>query len=148
MGEVKLVFCKTNTLVYTVEGEDNANATLQFESCALGSIMGGKALFPSYPERLEIFSKKGSIIWEGGIIKAWNVKGLAHSELPSTGASLGFNDPMAISKDMHKLQILDFIQSIMSNRDPLVSGEEGIKALNFILSVFQSNREGKPIEIT
>lgn len=147
MGEVKSVFGRINTMVHAIEGEDVANATLEFRNGALGVITGGTALFPGHPERLEVFGERGSVIWEGGSIKEWNVEGLPRPETPNTGSSLGFSDPMAINNEMHKLQILDFIQAVNSDQNPLVSGEEGIKALTLISSIYQSSKEGKLIEV-
>ncbi|HET8735415.1 MAG TPA: Gfo/Idh/MocA family oxidoreductase [Pricia sp.] len=74
MGPVRSVFGKVDTLVHGIEGEDVGVALLNFENAAMGSITAGTALYPGYPERIEIYGEHGSILMEGGKIKAWNIK--------------------------------------------------------------------------
>jgi len=40
----------------------------------------------------------------------------------------------------------DVIDSINENRDPLVSGEEGIKAMSIILAAYKSRKTGLPVQ--
>ncbi len=149
MGPVKSVTAKVKTTVHNIEGEDLGVAMIEFENGGLGVIEGSTATYPGYPERLEIFGEKGSVILEGGKIAAWNVKGENKDEnqagpgKPGSGAS----DPMAIGYAYHKFQIEDFAAAIRENRDPVITGREGLKALALIRAIYESSDSGKRIDL-
>lgn len=149
MGPAKAVTAMVRTTVHDIEGEDLGVAMIEFENGALGTIEGSTATYPGYPERLEVYGEKGSVILEGGKINAWNIKGeedIDHhqkDEKKNTGAS----DPMAIDYAYHKFQIEDFMAAIREDRDPVVTGREGLKALALIRAIYESSDAGKRIEL-
>ena len=61
--------------------------------------------------------------------------------------SYGATNSPAISHVNHQAQIEDFIAAIRENREPLVNGEEGMKALAIVLGIYDSSRRGKPVGI-
>lgn len=148
MEDVESVFGRIKTTVHDIEGEDLAVALLNFKNGAMGTIEGGTSLYPGYPERLEIFGEKGSVIMEGGKIVQWNVKG---EENPATKNSSpeksGSADPMAIGHHLHKAQIIDMAEAVLENREPAVNGEKGMKALELILAIYRSSKENKLISL-
>src|SRR5690606_32822964 len=147
MGDVESVYGQVKTVVHDIQGEDLGAAILNFKNGAMGTITGGTSLYPGYPERLEVYGENGSIILEGGKIKAWNVQGEAgHEELQSSHGS-GASDPMAIDFKLHLAQIKDMAEAIHENKDPLVTGEIGRKSLELILGIYQSSKEGKSIQL-
>ena len=72
MGPVKAVTAKVKTSVHNIEGEDLGVAMIEFENGALGVIEGSTAVYPGYPERLEICGEDGRVILEAGKIIEWN----------------------------------------------------------------------------
>jgi predicted dehydrogenase len=52
---------------------------------------------------------------------------------------------MAISLAPFERQFLDFGEAIRTGRKPLVSGEEGYRALELVISVYESCREGRKV---
>jgi len=44
------------------------------------------------------------------------------------------------------LQIRDFVNAIIEDREPLVNGEEGRKALEIITAIYLSSRTGRPVK--
>src|SRR5690606_2969749 len=74
MGPVRSVTATVKTMVHEIEGEDLGVAMVEFENGALGVIEGSTAVYPGYPERLEVFGENGSVIMEGGKIIEWNLK--------------------------------------------------------------------------
>jgi len=147
MGEVKSVFGKVTTVNHQIEGEDLGVALLSFKNGALGTIEGSTAITPGYPERLEIYGNLGSIILEGGKIRHW-FSGEDQLDAASKEAdeATGAADPMAISHDLHKAQINDFVEAILLNREPLVTGEEGRKSLELILNIYESSEKGVEVK--
>lgn len=148
MGEADSVFAKIATNTHDIEGEDTASALISFKTGALGTLTAGTSLYPGYPERLEIYGDKGSIILEAGKIIAWNIVGKQDDivQTKTEGAS-GSSDPMAIGNTLHKLQIEDMISAIKNDTSPPIDGEEGRKALELIMSIYESNRIGKEVKI-
>ncbi len=57
----------------------------------------------------------------------------------------GSSDPMAISVTTFERQFADFADAIRTDRQPLSSGEDGYRALEFVLSVYQSCRENRAV---
>jgi UDP-N-acetyl-2-amino-2-deoxyglucuronate dehydrogenase len=148
MQEVESVYAKVKTTVHTIEGEDLGVALLNFKSGAMGTIEGGTSLYPGYPERLEVFGEKGSIILEGGEIAHWNIKREESALTPrQSGKSSGSSDPMAVDYKLHMAQINDMVNAIIENREPLVNGETARKSLALILAIYQSSKENKLIQL-
>ena len=146
MGDAESVFGKTRTVKHKIEGEDLGLALLTFKNGALGSIEGSTAISPGYPERLEIFGTKGSVILEAGKIIAWNIEGAEHKNSNSDEEKTsGSADPMAINHSLHKAQISDFVQSIINDKRPLLDGEEGRRSLALIKGIYKSAKKGKEI---
>jgi UDP-N-acetyl-2-amino-2-deoxyglucuronate dehydrogenase len=147
MGPVKTIYGKVGTFTHQIEGEDLGLALLTFENGAMGVIEGSTSIYPGFPERLEILGEKGTIVLESSRIKTWKIEGIEDgkeedSENAKTG---GASDPMAISIEGHLAQYQDFIDAIHEDREPLVNGIEGRKALEIVLAIYRSSREGKPI---
>jgi UDP-N-acetyl-2-amino-2-deoxyglucuronate dehydrogenase len=47
----------------------------------------------------------------------------------------------------HGLQIQDFVRAIVEDREPAVNGEEGRKAVELIMAIYQSGRTGQPVKL-
>jgi UDP-N-acetyl-2-amino-2-deoxyglucuronate dehydrogenase len=50
------------------------------------------------------------------------------------------------TKHYHRLQIQDFLQSILEDREPLVPGEEGRKTVEIFTAIYRSQRDGRPVK--
>jgi len=142
MGPVRSVFGKVGTLVHEIEGEDVGAGILNFQNGAIGTITAGTALYPGYPERIEIYGEKGSIILEGGTIKAWHIKDVPAAK-PSSRENQGSGaaDPTAIGHLNHKKVIADMIEAIVNDRAPMVDGAEARKAVAVITAIYESSKK-------
>ena len=142
MGPVTSVFGKVSTLLHDIEGEDVGSAILNFQNGAIGTITAGTALYPGYPERIEIYGEEGSIIMEGGSIKAWNIKNTSLPKPISKGNyGSGAADPKAIGHYNHKKIIADMIDAIRNDRPPMVDGVEARKAVDVINAIYKSSQK-------
>ena len=148
MGSVKSVFGTVKTLVHDIEGEDVGAGLLHFKNGAIGTITAGTALYPGYPERIEIYGEKGSILMEGGKITQWNVK---NSDTPAwmsnTGVASGASDPTSIGHLNHKTVIKDMVTAIKEDRNPMVGGKEAIKAVAVITALYASSKNKQSVEL-
>jgi UDP-N-acetyl-2-amino-2-deoxyglucuronate dehydrogenase len=46
----------------------------------------------------------------------------------------------------HAIQIQDFLRSILEDRPPLVTGEDGRRVVALFQAIYQANREGRSIK--
>jgi predicted dehydrogenase len=134
--------------MHQIESEDVANAVLRYASGATGVIQASTALWPGYPERIEIHGTKGTAIVTGDKLTTWDVKNDTgeHAPIAEQGTS-GASDPMAISVLPFERQFLDFAEACAQGRPPLCSGEDGYRALELVLTIYDSCRTGLPITI-
>ena len=147
MGDVENLSAKVRTVRHAIEGEDLAMAMLNFKNGALGAIQGSTALYPGYPERLEVFGDKGSVILEGGHIIAWNIAGEEPFIPKVQEEDSGASDPMAISTERHEQQFRDMVDAINQDREPIVNGEEGRRSLALIRAIYESSATGDTVKL-
>ena len=148
MGPVTSIFGHVQTAIHSIESEDVGVAVLKWANGAVGVIEGSTALWPGVKEKIEIHGEKGFIALEGGNITAWKVQGCEEGDYVTPAiVSYGLTNSPAISHVNHKAQITDFIAAIQENRDPLITGEEGTKALAIVLGIYESSQKGMMIEV-
>jgi UDP-N-acetyl-2-amino-2-deoxyglucuronate dehydrogenase len=148
MGDVKSVYGQVQTTLYPIEGEDLGAALVNFNNGALGNITSATALYPGYPERIEIFGTEGSAILEGGRLIAWNVRDQPPLEL---GASLaqgsGSSDPNAIGIQLHLDQWNLFLDALDNGQNVVVDGKTARKSVELICAIYESSRRGMAVNL-
>jgi UDP-N-acetyl-2-amino-2-deoxyglucuronate dehydrogenase len=98
--------------VHRIESEDSVNALLRYGSGATGVIQASTALWPGYPERIEIHGTKGTAIITGDKLTTWDVAQDSGEPAPiASVSSSGASDPMAISVVPFERQLLNFGQA-------------------------------------
>jgi len=154
MGEVDSLCAFIDTAIHKIEVEDVAAAALRFKNGAMGVIEGSTAIYPGLPRKLEIHGEKGTVIFEGDELKLWSfvgqekerkggekVRGFEDKKLGDTSS-----DPTHHSIENHKLQIEDFVEAVREDREPLVNGLEGRKALEIIRAIYKSAKAGRAVK--
>lgn len=152
MGDIESITAITKTIVHKIEVEDTACAILQFKNGALGVIEGSTACFPGTDTRIAIHGEKGSVILDEGEISEWIFKEPEPSDkdikLKEDAASSGAKDPTKkMTHEAHRRQIADMVEVIAHDREPLVNGEEGRKAVEIILAIYKSGKENKEVKL-
>jgi len=133
---------------HKIESEDLACAVMRYASGATGIIQAGTALWPGYPERIEIHGSKGSAIVTGDQLTTWDVQDDQGEPAPiSQQAKSGASDPMSISLTPFERQLRDFGEACTAGRAPASSGVEGYRALQLVRSIYESCREGRKVAI-
>ena len=153
MGPVKSLKAYTATRGHErIETEDIGVAVLKFKNGALGVIEGSTAVYPGYLKRIEIAGTNGSIILEESEIKSWNFKNeIKKNVLPGkntnteTSSGEGSSDPGAIDFKPHKWQFENFLESLDSGKRSVVEGNEGRKAVEIILAIYESAEKGSEV---
>ena len=148
-GPVKQVFgFRQLGALHRIESEDVVNAVIEYASGATGVIQAATAFWPGMPERIEIHGTRGTAIITGDQLTAWNVQD-DQGDPPTlaSGVASGASDPMAISTVPFERQFLDFGEAMLTGRKPVVSGEEGYRALELVTSIYASCARGERVTI-
>jgi predicted dehydrogenase len=133
---------------HKIESEDLVNAVLHYASGATGVIQAATALWPGYPERIEIHGTKGSAIVTGDQLTTWDVRDDEGEPAPiSQQAKSGASDPMAISLTPFERQLADFGEACRIGRPPSSSGTDGYRALQLVRNIYTSCAEGRKVQI-
>ena len=131
---------------HRIESEDIVNALLRYTSGATGAIQASTAFWPGMTERIEIHGTKGTAVLSGDRLTSWEMLGddeaNQNDPAPVEGeVASGSSDPMAISLTSFERQFRDFAEAIETGREPAVNGEEGYRALETVLRIYDSCRE-------
>jgi len=133
---------------HKIESEDVICAVMKYKSGATGVIQSSTAFWPGYPERIEIHGTKGTCIFTGDKLTTWDVENDEGEPAPVEKQVMsGASDPMAIPLTPFERQFLDFGNAVKNRTVPLVSGEEGLKALEVVLGIYESCRSGHPVRL-
>jgi UDP-N-acetyl-2-amino-2-deoxyglucuronate dehydrogenase len=148
MGDVDEVSTFDATRIRNIEAEDTSVSVIRFKSGALGVLEAAVTIYPkNLEESLSIFGEKGTAIIGGPTanwIKHWQFEGLAEEEAAAVISRIE-KDPYGIPG--HQCIIQDMTDAIRENREPVVSGLEGRKALAFVIACQRSAEEGRPIRM-
>jgi len=155
MGPVEFVQSFTNIVGHKrIKVEDNAVAIVRFKNKALGVIEGSTSVYPGFLKRIEISGTKGSAIMEEESLRAWSFiseksedKIIKKRFAIKTETGGGASDPAAIRFHGHQRQFEDIVKAIETDSKPFVDGYEARKAVEIILAIYKSAREGKKVKL-
>jgi UDP-N-acetyl-2-amino-2-deoxyglucuronate dehydrogenase len=128
-GEVKRIYSETDTFIKNIETEDFGAILMRFRNGAIGIVEGSVCVYPgNLEETLSIFGEKGTVVIKNGKIETWIFEDeRAYDKIEYDEINLG-----------HIPLYTNFIEAINQNREPLVNGEEGRKAVEIILRAYAS----------
>jgi predicted dehydrogenase len=152
MGPATEVYGKHATLRHGgyIDVEDTAVATVTFANGALGIIQAASTFEPGFGYRVAVHGDSGATVgvWENpegsqGINDVWT--------LPSEASFRAVWEWEEKGKEgfplFHVKQIQDFLQAVLDDREPAVTGEEARKSLEIILAIYHSSRTGSPVRL-
>lgn len=152
MGGIERVYAEWHLGVrHKIESDDMCNALMRYSSGATGVIQTATAIWPGFTERIELHGTKGSAILTADKISKWEVidDAFADSDPAPIAAETasGSSDPMAIGLAPFERLFTDFGECIQTGREPMSSGEGGLRALELVQAVYASAREAKPVHL-
>jgi UDP-N-acetyl-2-amino-2-deoxyglucuronate dehydrogenase len=145
-----------------IEVEDTAVAVLRFRSGALGSIVVSNSQKPGLYGKVHVHGASGASVGvqtDGGAMfiagmtpvleppvnDLWTVPGEEQMLEQWREADGAFFQHIDAASYYHRLQLQDFLQAIMEDREPLVTGEEGRKTVELFTAVYRCDRDRRPI---
>lgn len=126
-GEIERLYSETDTFIRDIETEDFGAILMRFKNGAVGIVEGSVCVYPkNLEESLSIFGEKGTVVIKNGKIETWVFEDERdYDKVVEEEENLG-----------HIPLYKDFIDAINLNREPLVNGEEGKKAIEIILKAY------------
>lgn len=138
-GGVSSVYGQAGALQRNIEVEDTAVAVLRLNSGGIGMLEMTTTALPEQAQRIEIHGEKGTVVLTEDIISVLHINGKS-VELPEF-------EPFQVLPDGHRLQIEDMAQAVLEQRQPFITGEDGVHALEIILATYQSARTGQSVQL-
>jgi scyllo-inositol 2-dehydrogenase (NAD+) len=115
---------------------------LKFARGAIGNIESHAQAIYGYDVRTEIIGSKGSI-FVGTLQKT------PATLLTSQGSSKNLADHfLSQFADAYLAEMRDFVNAMLSDRVPLVGGEDGLRALEIAVAAENSHLQGRPCEVS
>jgi predicted dehydrogenase len=163
MGDVDELYGAWANLNHpTIEVEDTSVAILRFRSGALGNIVVSNSQNPGIFGRVWVHGSNGATVGvqtDGGsmfiagmtsvaeppVNDVWKVPGEEGMLAGWQREDADFFGTIDATKHYHRLQIRDFLRSILEGRAPLVPGEEGRKTVEIFTAIYRSQRDGRPV---
>ncbi len=145
MGEVDSVYGKYATVGHTIQAEDFSTSLIKFKNGAVGYLISTTCAPRGMQEtRISIYGTNGmvSIIGNQLTIKI----GEQPVEVVS-GETLKKDTLTTPAGGTHAMQCRDFIDAILENRDPVITGESALKAVEIVTGVYQSALQDKPVKL-
>lgn len=149
-NDVTEVFAYTDNQSHPfIEAEDLGIALVKFKNGAYGIIEGTTNVYPqNLEETLYLFGEKATVKAGGksvNCIEEWHFAD-ALDDPDSVKAAYRENPPDIYGYG-HTPLYADVIDSIQSGRAPYVTGEDGKRALELVLAIYQSAFEGRPVSL-
>jgi len=154
-GPVVKVSCFINNTIHDYKSEDSSVAMLFFENGALGTV----DTFFCIPDNssknvLELYGSKGSILAKGTIGQAPAGQMVAFLEQDSEeyDAQQARTEAQGIiiapePVNTYQAEIEEFGQAIIDDREPVISGELGLRSQKILTACYESARSSKIIEV-
>ena len=114
------------TRLHQMETEDHVSALLVLGNGAPGDLMATTAMYPGFPETIDIIGTLGSARLSGASLQANFLEGEPLSVTSEGGTGSGAN-MMDFSHEPHRDLLTDFMDSITQKRAPRVNGADTLK---------------------
>lgn len=139
-SNVKTVYGQTRQQFHDyLEAEDIGMAVVSFENGTIGTIEGTVNVFPkNLEETLSLFGEKGTVKIGGtstNNIDYWNFSDSKGYDSECFGLA---EQTCNVYGNGHTALYKNMIDAIENDKEPLISGTEGKKALEIVLSIYKS----------
>jgi predicted dehydrogenase len=129
---------------HQMECEDTVAGVMKYRHGCVASLHASTAIFPGFPERIDLSGSKGSATLSGGRLIVHYMDGSVVEE--GEAASLGSGaDPMAFSHQAHQAVIANFIDAATRGAQPVASLQSALDVHLLIDALIASSAEHRPM---
>lgn len=164
MGPIDTLFAYWDNLNHPyIEVEDTAVAVIRFKNGGLGSIVVSNSQKPGIHGKVQVHGSNGasvSVQTDGGAMfiagmtsvleppvnDLWTVPGEEEMLTQWNAEDTATFEQIDATRHYHRLQDQDFLQAILEDRDPLITGVEGRKTVELFSAIYRSRRDHKPVQ--
>jgi predicted dehydrogenase len=164
LGEIEEVYGVWANLNHPyVEVEDTAVAVIRFKSGALGNVVTSLAQKPGIYTKVHVHGDNGasvgvqtdtgasfvagvSGITEPPLNDVWTIPGEEHLLTEFEAEDRRRFSQIDATTFYHERQIEDFLQAILNDRAPLVTGEEGRVVVELFTAIYRSHEVRRPVK--
>lgn len=148
-GEVEKVYGQTRQQFHDyLEAEDVGMAVVKFKNGAIATIEGTTNVYPkNLEETLYIFGEKGTVKIGGtstNNIDVWDFADETEADMKNKGLEEETNN---VYGNGHTSLFADMINSIQNGKKPYVDAYAGRDALELVLAIYKSQKEGIPVTL-
>jgi predicted dehydrogenase len=146
------VQAQTRRFLRPIEAEDFGAAIVEFQNGAVGIIEGSADIYPTnLNETLSVFGERGSVVIGGLAVnkmETWRfADAVGMGDTEDAVLNPDEKDPPTVYGFGHAALFRDFINALEQDREPLINGARGKKALEIILAIYQSQKTGQPVDL-
>ena len=140
-GDVERVYAKG--LAYSgIPGVDYALITIKFKSGTIAHVEGSWAHPPGFFVKLEVAGDGGLIDFDSRTASP-----LIVAKKVSEGAGGGVEVPQnPVNVSPYTIELAHFVQSVLDDKEPEVTGEDALRALEIALGALESIKTGMPVQ--
>ncbi len=164
MGPIDCLFGYWDNLNHPyIQVEDTAVAVLRFKNGALGNIIVSNSQNPALFGKVAVFGKNGAaagVQTDGGAMFIAGMSGITEPPCNDIWTIPGEENMLETWKKRdaeffnsinpmeyyHQQQIDDFLQAIVRDREPAITGREGRKTVEIFTAIYRSQRDNKPVQ--
>ncbi len=146
-----------------IEVDDTAVAVIKFKNGAIGNVLVSNSQKPGMYGKVQVHGENGSSVGvqtEGGAMfiagmtgiseppvnDMWTIPGEEHLLEQWKKEDSEFFQKIDATVYYIKLQIIDFVEALKENREPLVTGEQGRKTVELFTAIYRSTSSNSPIK--
>lgn len=147
--EVEEVYGQTRQQFHDyLEAEDVGMAVIKFKNGAIGTVEGTTNVYPqNLEETLYIFGENGTVKVGGkstNTIDVWNFRDETVEDEKNKGLE---EETSNVYGNGHTSLFADVMDAIKNDRKPYVDAVAGRNALEMVLAIYKSQKEGRPVKL-
>lgn len=148
-GEIEEVYGQTRQQFHDyLEAEDVGMAVVKFKNGAIATIEGTTNVYPkNLEETLYVFGEKGTVKIGGtstNNIDVWNFADETDEDSRKKGLEEATSN---VYGNGHTSLFADVIDAIENDRQPYVDAYAGREALELVLAIYKSQKEGRAVQL-
>lgn len=153
-GLPSAVFGRLGTHKHRVEVEDQATAVLEYEGGGHGTLHCTTAQAPDH-QRIEIWGELGALIMDNWVLTLHRI-GTSVTDFIDNNKDVAFSNPDVQTEvfddfesiaSTHVPAIDDFARAILEDREPAVTGEDGLRSQELVAAITLSGCREKLVRL-